>query len=98
MFSQKEIDSIDIEYFRVIQLSGYVVTLQSKNTQHCWHIISQLYGSRSSCQIYHTHKEHTHYHFHGKASCLKNAVNLIKVHDDLQMYKTACKRRCYRET
>lgn len=91
MFSKKEIDSIDVEYFRIIQLSGYAITIQSKNTRHCWHIISQICGNRSICQIYHTHKERTPYHLHRKVSCLKSAIIHIKKHDEYQMSKKGLK-------
>ena len=67
MFTQKEVNSIDLEYFCIIQLGGYAVTIKSKNTRHCWHIVSQSYKTHSSCQVYHTHQENTPYHRHGNA-------------------------------
>lgn len=88
MFTQKEMDSIDLEYFRIIQLGGYAVTIKSKNTSHCWHIVSQSYNTYSSCQIYHTHQEHTPYHLHGKAGSLQAAIQVIQNHDTYLLHKT----------
>lgn len=88
MFTQKELDSIDLEYFRIIQLGGYAVTIKSKNTRHCWHIVSQSYKNYSSCQIYHTHQEHTPYHLHGKAGSLQAAIQVVQNHDTYLLHKT----------
>ncbi len=38
MFTQKDLRNIDRSYFRVISAGCFGVTLQSKNTSHCWHI------------------------------------------------------------
>ena len=81
MFTKKEMSSIDTKYFQVIQFGSYAVTVKSKNTRHCWHIISQSYVGRSSCQIYHTHKEYTPYHLHGHAGNLQSAIQMIQEHD-----------------
>lgn len=98
MFTQRELDFIDTNYFRIIQLSGYSITLQSKNTQHCWHILSQCYGNISTCQIHHTHHKYTPYHLHGHAPCISAAIHLIKKHDEYQLHKISCKKKslpCY---
>lgn len=87
MFADKDILKIDTEYFRIIQIRPFAVTLQSKNTKHCWHILDQTYFGRSTCLIYHTHKINTSYHLHGHASCLLGAIHLIQVHDKRQLRK-----------
>ena len=93
MFTQRELNFIDTNYFRVIQMSGYFVTLQSRNTFHCWHVLSQSYGKGSACQIFHTHHEYAPYHFHGRASCIETAVYLIKEHDNYQLSKSVYKKK-----
>lgn len=85
MFTQKELDVVDIDYFHVIQISAYAVTLQSKNTHHCWHIVSQSYGKFVSCQIYHTHHKYQPYHLHKSVSCIQAAIEAIKRHDTYQL-------------
>lgn len=87
MFAQKEIDKIDLEYFRVIQFGGYAITLQSKNTQHCWHIVSQVYGGKYGCQILHAHSMSHAYHIHSKAKTLRDAIRSIQEHDDYVLRK-----------
>ena len=43
MFTAKELNTIDTGYFSIIASGGCTVTLQSKNTGHCWHILLQEY-------------------------------------------------------
>lgn len=35
---------IDGRYFEILQLSGFVISLQSKNTKHYWHICIEELG------------------------------------------------------
>lgn len=93
MFTQKELDAVDIKYFQVLQMSAYAVTLQSKNTHHCWHIVSQSYGKLVSCQIYHTHQKYTPYHLHRRSSCMQAAIDAIKTHDKYQLNGRRKKRK-----
>ena len=65
MFTAKELKNIDTRYFSVIASGGCTLTLQSKNTGHCWHILLQEYPHFRSCLIYHTHRRGTPYHEHG---------------------------------
>lgn len=92
MFTQKEVNSIDLEYFCIIQLGGYAVTIKSKNTRHCWHIVSQSYKTHSSCQVYHTHQENTPYHRHGNAGSLQAAIRMIQNHDEYLLHKIQNKK------
>ena len=54
MFTAKELNTIDTGYFSIIASGGCTVTLQSKNTGHCWHILLQEYPHFRSYMIYHT--------------------------------------------
>lgn len=38
MITEKELRMIDGRYFEALQLSGFVISLQSKNTKHYWRI------------------------------------------------------------
>lgn len=88
MFTLKEVNSIDTDYFRIIQTGSYAVTLQSKNTKHCWHILSvQSYKKHCSCHIYHTHQEYTPFHFQTTAPQISAAIAVIKRHDKYQLRK-----------
>ena len=59
MFTAEELKDIDAGYFSVIASGGFTLTLQSKNTGHCWHILLQEYPHFRSCLIYHTHRKGT---------------------------------------
>jgi len=97
MFTQKDIDRIDRRYFRVIFAGCYGITLQSKNTKHCWYITHEEYGSYSGCKIYHTHHEGTAYHEHGHGRTLKSCIRQIQGHDEYQLTKDARKRQLARD-
>ena len=81
MFTAEELQSIDRNYFRVIGCSCFSVTLQSRNTGHCWHILQQEYGRFSTCTIFHTHHYGTAYHKHGHAKNLMLCIRQIISHD-----------------
>ena len=85
MFSTTELGRIDESYFSVISKGAFTVTLMSKNTGHCWHMLLQEYCGRSSVLIYHSHVYGTPYHLHGHAGSLANALFQIRKHDDYQI-------------
>ena len=57
------------------------ITLQSRNTGHCWHILLQEYAGFQSCRIYHTHHRGTPYHEHGHGATLSGCLSQIRNHD-----------------
>ena len=81
MFITKELNDIDCNYFNIIHAGYYCVTLQSKNTNHYWHMIHQQYPTFASCKIQHKHKKSLPFHEQGNAPTLEQAVNKIKEHD-----------------
>lgn len=87
MFTAKELNSIDRNYFYVIDVSDTIVRLQSKNTLHGWHIVQpdNEYVSYSGCIIYHRHENQYEYHRHGYAKNLQDAIKQIKSHDQFQI-------------
>lgn len=85
MFTQKELESIDPNYFKIIKASCFCVTLQSKNTRHYWHIIHIEYPSFQTCQIYHNHNKFGPYHQHRNSPTLGKAIQEIQSHDYYQI-------------
>lgn len=81
MFTAKELKNIDAGYFSVIASGGCTLTIQSKNTRHCWHILLQEYPHFRSCLIYHTHRRGTPYHEHGHEATLSGCLSQIRNHD-----------------
>lgn len=92
MFTRNDIQKIDRAYFTVKFAGCYGVTIQSKNTKHCWYITSEDYGSTSTCTIYHTHHEGTPMHRHGHGRNITSCMSQIKSHDEYQLKKGARKR------
>ena len=93
MFTAKELRSIDSGYFSIIASGGFTVTLQSRNTGHCWHILLQEYAGFRSCRIYHTHHRGTPYHEHGRGTTLSGCLTQIKNHDTYWLSRKSRKRR-----
>ena len=98
MFTQKDLNSIDRAYFRVINEGCSGVTLQSKNTRHTWYIQHEELGSIKHCIIWHSHHEPgTPMHEHGHGKTIRSCMAQIKSHDDYQLKKDAVKRRLAKE-
>ncbi len=85
MFTQKELNMVDKNYFYVIDISDNIIILQSKNTLHGWHIFQ--IENTSTCIIYHRHENQTEYHKHGYSKSLEGAIKQIKSHDSFQIQK-----------
>lgn len=85
MFDAEQLACVDPEYFNVILMDPYDVSIQSKNTGHYWLIHSCGYPHEGSCIIYHKHKYQHPLHQHSRANTLRKAVRDIKGHDRWQM-------------
>lgn len=98
MFSTDELNTIDDSYFNVLGKGAFTVTIQSKNTEHYWHILLQEYGKIKTCTIYHTHHAGTSYHLHGHAGSLSVALQKIHEHDEYHLtYRVIRKKqKCQR--
>ena len=81
MITPKQLKAIDITYFTILASGSFTVTLQSRNTGHCWHILFQEYPHFKSCLIYHTHHKGSPYHRHGHSPSLPGCIRQIKRHD-----------------
>lgn len=93
MITQQDINSIDLNYFKVITAGCYGVTLQSKNTKHCWYVACEDLGFMQTFRIDHTHHEGTPMHQHGHGQSFHSCIRQIQSHDIYQLKKDARKRR-----
>ena len=93
MFIIEELKNIDRTYFNVIHTGCFCVTLQSKNTKHCWHILHQQYPTFTSCKIWHKHKQSDPFHVQGNASTLGQALDKIQEHDYYHLYVRSAKKK-----
>lgn len=85
MFSTAELKVLDPEYFSIIRMDDYDVSVMSKNTRHYWYIHNTGYADESNVVVFHRHKSAHPYHLHMRADSLKQAVRSIKGHDRWQM-------------
>lgn len=89
MFSAEELNSLDRNYFNVIAVNEYDVTIMSRNTGHYWYLHNPEYPDAGTVIIFHSHhadkKGQVRYHLHGRANTLRQAVRSIRGHDRWQM-------------
>ena len=85
MFTYEELNKIDRDYFNVLNAGCYSITLQSKNTQHYWHITSREYCNHTFCEVLHKHNKHDAYHRQLSRGNLAYAISHIKDHDRFQL-------------
>lgn len=85
MFTTKELQSIDRNYFTVIVADAFDVTLISNNTRHVWYIHSVEFVDRNLCLVYHKHHISRPYHSHSRCGALRRAIRDIKSHDQFQL-------------
>ena len=86
MFQQKDLSCvIKDDYFNIIAINAYCITVQSKNTKHYWHIEHEEFPSFQHCIIYHNHWKNMQYHKHGHSGSLDKAILKIKEHDKFQL-------------
>ncbi len=92
MFTTEELKNIDRTYFHIIDAGCHCVTLQSRNTDHYWHIIHQQYPSFVSCKIQHKHRHDVPFHEQENAPTLEQAIDRIKAHDFYHLYVRPMKK------
>ena len=86
MFTIQELNKhIDNRYFNVIDKSAFTVTLQSKNTQHYWHLLNRECRNHSIVIIYHNHHFGMDYHEQCHTRDLAQAIEFIRDHDKYQL-------------
>lgn len=85
MFDKEQLKTIDPEYFNIITMDDYDVTIQSRNTGHYWYLHSTDVPGDMACIIFHKHKCSHPYHQHGYGNSLRQAIQSIKSHDTWQL-------------
>ena len=79
MFTAEELQTIDSDYFRMIVLDPYDLTIQSKCTGHYWYLHSTGYPSDGSCIIFHKHRYQHPYHQHGGRGLCDKRSSLSRI-------------------
>ena len=85
MFQSDELNIMHNNYFIIIKKKVNYVTLQSKDTWHCWHILHQDYATFKSCIIYHNHSTDVNNHIYSNVSPLNDTLSLITAHNTFQI-------------
>lgn len=85
MFNTKDLKCLDSNYFCIIAVDDYDVTIMSRNTGHYWYLHNLECPGEGSVVIFHRHRVCHPYHLHGRANTLRQAMRGIKNHDKWQM-------------
>lgn len=87
MYSKRDFDQIDHNYFNVKAMNGYNICLQSKNSKHYWTIQCQEFKNKRSLIVFHRHYSsgyfHVQSHYHPRT--VEQAQDLIKEHDNFHL-------------
>lgn len=87
MFTEKELKNIDREYFKVIAVSTFAVTLESRNTRHQWHLISKECRTGMSCEVHHRHDPSKPWHPQWGSKRFPDVLDDIRWHDEFAQKK-----------
>ena len=85
MFNLDDLKCLDPEYFCIITVDDYDVTVMSRNTGHYCYLHNPESPEEGTVIIFYKHKFYHSYHQHGRANTLRLAVIGIKSHDKWQM-------------
>ncbi len=83
MFTKRDFNQIDTDYFLVLERSVYHIVLKSKRTSHTWDIYYKPFSGGYSLVVNHKHRDkdifHVQPHFHPRS--ISAAQEMIKRHD-----------------
>ena len=71
MFNTEDSKCLDSQYFNIIAVDDYDVTIMSRNTGHYWYLHNPEYPEEGTVIIFHKHKFSHPYHQHGRANTLR---------------------------
>lgn len=81
-FSKTELSLLKNDYFKVIRVEDRFVSVQSKNTGHCWMIFKKTYDPDRPVVLHHKHSiTDEWYHEHKRGWSVEEMVKEIKKHD-----------------
>ena len=82
LFSRDELSLLKNGYFRIIRIEERFVTVQSKNTGHCWMIFKKVLETEKPVVLYHKHNiTDEYYHEHKRDWTVAKVIKEIKKHD-----------------
>ena len=97
MICAKDIAVIDKNYFRILSVRGFYITLQSKNTGHYWHLLERMERNRRTFVISHRHGGTGSYHLQRTRPSVKECCAYIKDHAAYQLRKDRARAQRLRD-
>ena len=81
-FKKTELLLLQNDYFNVIRVEENFVSVQSKNTGHCWMVFKKTYDMDKPVVLHHKHNiTDEWYHEHKRGWTVEEMVKEIKQHD-----------------
>lgn len=103
-FKKTELSLLKEGYFKLLRVEDNFVTVQSKNTDHCWMVFKKTYDMERPVVLYHKHSiSDEWFHEHKRGWTVAEMVKEIKRHDkyvlehpDYLLWKRSGRRAAYR--
>ena len=87
MIGKTDIESIDTNYFEIIELKDFGIALRSRCTGHFWYLLEQEYNGYRSFKIHHRHSASGPYHIQRNKPSIIACCDYIKSHDAYHLRK-----------
>ena len=82
-FKKSELLLLTNSYFKVLRIEENFVSVQSKNTGHCWMVFKKTYEKDKPVVLHHKHKiTDEWYHEHKRGWTVAEMIEEIKSHDE----------------
>lgn len=81
MIKPIDLETIDTEYFDIIETKGYLVVLHSRATGHDWALLEREANRHRTFMISHRHSAGMPYHTQTNRASIAACCDYIKAHD-----------------
>lgn len=88
MITHEDCAAIDNKYFQVIEIREYSITLRSRNTGHCWHLLERIANGCTTYVISHRHGSSGPFHLQRSRPTVEACCDYIMDHDRYHLEKT----------
>lgn len=88
MIDQTDVDSINKKYFEIIEKKDYTIVIRSRDTDHYWCLLEQVYNGHRFFQISHRHHATDSYHIQTCRPSVSVCCEYIRGHDAYHLERT----------
>lgn len=92
MIEPVDLESIDTEYFDIIEVEDYLLVLRSRTAGHDWALLEREANGHRTFQISHRHGEGKPYHVQKSRPSVEACCDYIKNHDAFHLERERQKK------